>query len=431
MAGTAKPSNLGVFAWSAESSFADTSADTVSTHMILRDDAIDLSGLSRPLVDRGGVYMVMNDGEPNVPGAYGAGSFTTTFDLYGHGTTTAGALTQTNLHKLLAHVFGGADATNNGGVDAGTGDADSLNTDGGSELFTPGAMLRVGALGDGRGGGQCYAVDATTGTPNTVIDLLTGMSGAANDGDVVYAMQHIWPATVDSESILASSGATANNTLRIALKSANLQYICRGCVATAVELSGLSAGEIPQIAITWQCVAWEPISTTFLAARTTADNYPSVTAAGSLFLQAYGTSTRATDIARNFSFTVGMQTQALMGSGGASAGQNIVGWRRLPARSSISFDVEAEAVTASPTWHTYHSSDPNAITLKHVLLTLNPHDGRAIGLYFPRCRPSASVPTQNAVDNLNYVTVTLEPLATESASYASTVEIAPWVMSMG
>lgn len=438
MAGTAKSSALGVFSWSAESAFADADVDTTSTHHILRDDAIDVSGLSRPLIDRGGVYMYMNDGEPNIPGPYGLGTFVTTFDLMGHGGTAAGDLTQTNLHALLAQVFGGADATDFGGTESGTGsDADTLKPNGGSESFTPYGLLRVGSLGDGDGDGQCYAVSSVTGTPNTTVELLTEMNGAPLASAVIYAMQHVWPVTDSDNSIITSSGAAFNNTIRVLLQTANTSWLCKGCAPQSVAISGLSAGEIPQVQITWQAAYWEPSAAAFNQARTLTEYYPAPVAAGSLFYQDVGTTTRNTDSPRNVSFDPGIAVQPVMGSGGENANQQVTGYRRVPARSSISFDLEAPAVTATPEWWDYHSADPNVVAsgtapdLKHVLYTLNPFDGRAIGIYMQRCRASTSVPTQSSVDGLNYITVTLEPLAREDSSASSEIENAPWCLSMG
>lgn len=423
MAGTARTSSLGSFEWSAESSFAEDSS-TVATRMIVRDEQIDVSGLQRPLVNRGGVFQRFNEGDNDVPGAFGVGTFTTTFDLYGHGSATDGALTQTNLCKLLAHVFGGVDVSQVGGqLTTGTNDENTITST--NTTLVTGGLLRVGALGDGRAEGQLtYALDDTSD-----YELGVDLPGSPTTDDDVYAMQLVYPISDVSNADIASSGAAFNNTLRVRLQTANLQFICHGVAPQSVSVSGLSPGEMPKLSITWQAAHWEPVNATFPDATGTTDYAPAPVANGSLFLNAKGTTTRATYTPRNFALNVGLDVTPIMGPGGVHDGQNVIGYQRVPAPTTLSFDVEAEASTATPTWWDYFRTDPNSITNKHIAYLLSPTDGRAVGFYFPNCKPIEMVPTQGSVDGLNYVSLQFEALTNTDTT--SELTLSHWRMGLG
>lgn len=414
MVATARPSNLGTFEWSTESSFAEDSS-SVSNRMQLRNASVDVSSLVRELIDRGGTQQRVGEGQSNIPGPFGVSTFVTEFDLYGHGSTTAGSLTSTALTDLLAHVLGHKNTAQVGGQDDGAGDSDTLSLDGGSENLVEGALIRCGAAQDGRGNGQVYPVTSPSGTPTTSADLLVGMAAALNDNDIVYAMQVLFPVTGHADLDLVSSDASENNTLRILLSTANQQWLCHGCAPQSVSLSGLAPGEIPRISITWQCVHFEPISGTFPSATATADHAPAPVGRGSMFIQAKGTTTRsgATYQARNVAIDLGIGCTPIMGPDGVHDGQNVVGYTRTDGPCTISMDVPAEALTANPTWHDYFSTDPNSITHKHICYTLNPIDGRSVGIYLPNCKPIGNVPTQSEVESLNYVPLQFQALTND------------------
>lgn len=414
---TAMTDRLGFIAFETEDSFADAADDTYTSRIQVRDDTIDMSGLARPMMARGGARQYLNAGDFDVPGAYGVGTFSFSMDLYGHGTTTADALTTTALAQLLAHALGGLDAGNNGGVESGVGSTTtSLVTDGGSEDFADGSILRVGAHGDARGGGQAAVVASTTGTPNTAITLATAIAAAGNDGDVVYAMLMAYPISSVASAALTSSAAAFNNTLRFVLATANLQYVAKGCACTGIEISGLDAGETPSIRFTFSAAFWDAVSQTFPSATATADYAPAPVANGSVFIQAAGTTTRATYDARAVAISLGIGMQPVFGPGGANIGQNVIGWRRIPAPTTVSLSVPAEAVTATPVWWDYYSTNPNTIAAKHMLWLSAPVDGRAVSFYCPRLKPVGTIPTQASIDGLTYVPLTFEALTDESAS---------------
>lgn len=427
MAGTAQSALLGSVAWEAEAAFAQSSDDTITYRMQVRDDQIDVSNLTRELIDRGGVFQYLSEKDLAALGPFGASTFTTSHYLEGHGGTTAGSLTQTDLNRLFAHVFGNVDVTQVGTTVNTPTDADTFTVVGGTIL--DGGLIRLGALGDARGNGQFLAVD-----DNSTLQLLTAAGAAPNAADVVYAPMLVYPvSSVLSGGIVTASGAASNNTLRFRLQTGNLQFICRGCVATSVTFT-FGDGALPMVTIEWSCVAWNPVSQTFPdVSVATAAKAPAALTAGSLFLQTKGTTTRATEVATGFSVSYEQNMLPIMGTDGATAGQNIVGWRRGPSRTTVSFSVEAEAVTANPTYHDLFATDPNSQGYKHILWTGSVVDGSAIGMYFPKCRPIGNIPTQAQVEGLNFVPLQFEALTAADTDAATTNELsrAAWVLAQG
>jgi len=425
MAQVAQTSALGSVAWEAEDSFADADDDTITTRMQVRDEQIDVSGLTRELMNRGGAFQYLAEGDFDAVGAFGASTFSTSFYLHGHGGVTTGSLTQTDLCKLLAHVFGNVDVSQVGttcsaGWDANTGDVAS-----GAGLVS-GGMLRIGELGDGAAEGQYLAV--TTVATNTVT-LATDAPGSPVASDVVYVPQMLYPvSTAATAGQITSDGSTSNNTLRFLLQTANLAFVCRGCVATGVSFE-LGVGNLPRITIEWTCAAWNPVSATFPNATASASKCGSPITAGSTYLQAKGTTTRATEVEADFAMTFDTGILPLFGQGGTTEGQTIVGYRRGRNRTTVSFSVESETVTATPEWHDYFATDPNSQVAKHILWTGSVVDGRAIGIYFRNCKPIGNVPTQTPVDGLNRVAVEFECM-TDTAG-ADELRKAPWVLALG
>ena len=239
MAGTARTSSTGFVAFESEDSFADAADDTYTTRLQVRDGSLNLAGLARPLVNRGGVFQRLNEGDADIPGAFGLGTFSFRHDLHGHGSATTGALTETDLAKLLAHAVGNSAWSQVGGLlTTGTNDTNTLTST--NTTLLEGGLLRVGALADGRAGGQgTYALDATSS-----YELGVDLPGSPTTADSVRAMGLIYPVS-GGTTILTSSGATSNNTLRFVLATANLQYVCRGCACTRLTIGGLAPGELP------------------------------------------------------------------------------------------------------------------------------------------------------------------------------------------
>lgn len=421
---TAHSSMTGFVAWEAEDSFADAADDTYTTRIQVRDDAIDVSGLQRALLDRGGTFQRFGEGDAMVPGPFGVSTFKTTLDAYGHGSATNGALTEPNLAKLLAHVFGNSVWSQVGGLlTTGTNDANTLTST--NTTLLAGGLIRVGAKGDTRADGQ-GSVAAGASSP---YELDVDLPGAPTTADAVRAMGLIYPISDPTSGILTSSAAASNNSLRFVLATANLQFAARGCACTRAALTGIGPGGYPRWELDWGSAHWNPVSQTYPSATATADKAPAPVANGSLFIQAKGTTTRATYEPRDISFEIGHEIVPIRGPGGENTGQDVVGWVRVPRRSVLNVTLDAEAVTASPTWHTLFATDPNSITMRHILYTMNTVDGRALALYLPNARPIGQVPSQSRFNDMNTVTLQFEALTNTVTTNALT--LSAWRLGMG
>jgi hypothetical protein len=415
---------VGFVAFQAESSFANTSSDAYTTRVIPRDGSVDLSGLARPMVERPLVSQYLNSGSAPVPGAFGAGTFSFTLDLHGHGLTAAGSLTAHSLQTLLGHALGAANSAQVGGaLTSGAHSTTSLVST--NTTLAAGGLLRVGALGDGRANGQA----TVSTTASSAYTLGVALPATPNTGDIVYPMLMAHPISSSASTQLTSSGASTNNTLRFVLASGNLQFVARGCACTGITISGTNPGEMPQIQFTFSAAAWGPVSQTFPSATSATDYAPAPATAGSVFLQAKGTSTRATVSAREFAVSIGIGMQPVFGPGGSTSGQNIVGWTRVPAQTTVSLSVPSEAATATPTYWDLFRTDPNSATARHLLWLSAPVDGRAVAFYFPKLRPIGNIPTQSEIDGLAYVPLQFRADTDEAGS--DSLRRANFVVGMG
>jgi hypothetical protein len=366
----AAPSQLCAIEYAPETAFAEDSS-TFATHRIPIVGAVDCSGLVWAKEDSGRAEQYRQGGSQHVLMGQ-AGSFTTKLDLCGHGTTTAGSPTLDAIETFLGYVFGNValSATASTTLTGGTG----------------------GISADTRGNGQFHAI-ATHST--TTLTLLTGMNGAPTNGDVLYPAAMIYPSETPSSGL---NGTTPG--LRFRLLTANLQYACHGCYPTAVSLTGLNSGERPQIEITWAVSRWTPVSATFPSAVTSNQYNPAPIAAGSLFVAAVGTATRAVKTYRNFSVNYTLGIEPLLGPGGVSAYQSVVGCRRTVDQISLSWTEDADAATASPVLQGLATGT----TSYHVLWTGSVTAGSSVGMYFPKICFKAP-PTQKADGNLNRLTI--------------------------
>jgi hypothetical protein len=377
----ANPGALGAITYESEASFGvDTT--TFSTLRLPITAPVDASGLVHNKVDSERVVQYRNDGSAWILGTMG-GSFKTKFHLPGHGSATTGAITLTGVETLLGYVFG--NAASNGAGTTFTGGTASVPLTTSSGTLSAGGIIFAGALGDARGGGQAAAISTHSGTS---LNLLTAIGAAPSNGDVCYSSVNIYPSE--------SPTSTTVTSLRFLLQTANLMYECHGCFPTAVAISGLNAGELPAIEITWAVAWWRYSTSTFPSTVATETANPSAVAAGSLFTNDVGTATRATRTYRNFSidYTLGMET--LKGPGGVNAYQDIVGCRRTPDRIKVSWTEDADAATTTPVLPGYGT----ATTKKHMLWTSATAPGSRIAIYLPQVCIT-NVATQKVDSNLN------------------------------
>jgi hypothetical protein len=430
MAGTTQVSLLGALAWQEETSFA-ANVSTFNKALRVRDAVLDLSGIVQAIIPRGGVFNRPNQGDFHIPGPFEAPTLTFTMDLYGHGAvTTAGALAQTPLARLLGNAIGNATADAIGGdLTAGAHSAtDFVST---NVTATNGDIFRIGALGDGRAEGQMVVVDSQAGTTFT---SSMAMPGTPDDGesDKAFAMQMIYPEDALASMHLTSDGSTSNNTLRFIVTTGNQQWVLTGCALTTIAFNGLNTAELPSVTFTFTAAYWADIDIAFpVVASVPADFAPAPTAAGSFFIQDEATTTRVTDKIRNFGLTIEHQMLPTIGSETANENQTITGWVRGMSRPTITFDVEAQDATAAPTWSAFWNTDPNDAVFKHVGYLLNPTDGRAVAFSFPRMRISGDRPTQNDLEGMAYVTVNFEGVEGDRSVTDTTLFGAAWRLALG
>ncbi len=385
------PSTLSALEYAPETSFAEDSS-TFATHRIPVLDAIDPSGLvhSKEMAGRVGQYMQNGGGGYVLMGQ--EGSFTTKLDLTGHGTTTVGSPTISAMETFLGYVFGNVSASMPVSTTITGGTAASPTTTA-SGTFSAGALCAVGALGDGDGDNQLYAI----GTHNaTTLNLLTALNGAPVNGAVLRSAAMFHP----YESPFGIGVTSTVPGLRFRFLSSNLHYAAHGCAPTGWTLSGLSPGERPQITVTWGVARWSAVSATFPSSVSTTTNNPAVVAAGSLFVNDVGTSTSAKRTHRNLTIDVSGGMQAARGPGGVSAYQTIQGWDRMPLTIKWSWIEDADATTASPVLQGYGTGTTN----KHILATLSATAGTQVGFYSPNVCVS-SVPVQfnnNGINSMKF-----------------------------
>lgn len=404
----ANPGALGAITYETEASFGvDTT--TFSTLRLPITAPVDASGLVHNKVDSERVVQYRNDGTQWILATMG-GSFKTKMLLPGHGSSTSGSPTLTGLETLLGYVFGNVALSASASTTATAGTAASWTT-AASGTFSAGGIMFGGALSDARGNGQAHVISTHSATTMT---LLTASVGAPNNGDVIYPAAMIYPSE--------SPTSTSVTSLRFLLQTANLMYECHGCYPTAVSISGLNAGELPTIEITWAVAWWRYSTSTFPSAVATETHNPSPVAAGSLFLNDSGTSTRATRTYRNFSidYTLGIET--LKGPGGVNAYQDIVGCRRTVDKIKVSWTEDADAATTTPVLPGYGT----ASTFKHLLWTSATTAGARIAMYMPRVAVSV-VATQKIDQNLNRLTC--EGMAYTGGTTTNDLTLSAWRMA--
>lgn len=389
------PSALGAIEYEAETNFGED-VTTFATHRIPHRGRVDASGLRHDKIDSERVVQYRNDGTQWVLMAMG-GSFKTLLDLPGHGTTTAGSPTVDALETFLGYVFGNT-ALSSGTSTTLTGGTATVPTTTAAGTFSAGGLCVIGALGDGRGNGQMHAI-ATHVVLN--LTLLTAMDGAPLNGDILYPVGMMYTSEGPTAAGLLGSGATPG--LRFRLLTGNLRYECHGCYPTAVSLSGFSPGGRPQIEITWAVSWWRYTTATFPSVVASNTYNPAATAAGSVFLNDFGTATRVKRAVRDFRIDYSLGMVPLEGPGGANQYQKCVGCRRTPDKIKVSWTEDADAATTTPVL----PGKATAQTFQHLLATLSTAAGSRIGFYFRRLAVT-TVPIQSDNGGINRLSVEAE-----------------------
>lgn len=389
---TANPASLHSLLFEAESSAANWAEGTSTfANRVPLVAPVELA-LTHPMVPSEQVNQRRQEGGKHVLMIQG-GSFTTTIDWFGHGSTMVGSPTVHDTETLLGIVFGNV-ALSLTTSDTLTGGTASAPTTTGASGVSPGGLVRIGTGGisaDGDGNGQGYP---SSGHASNTLTMLVDLDGAPANGQVLYPVVQFYPST--------SPTSTAVVGTRFRFLSGNYQYDCHGCYPTAVTITGLNPGQRPQFQITWGVSRWTYANATFPTTVTETRAVPAPIAAGSLHVQTPGTTTRNKIKCRAFSidWTIGHEVEH--GDGGVSVHQTISGVRRTGDMIKVSFTADADATTTTPVipgWFT-------ANTAKSIMWTGSCTDGSAVMAWFPNVCPSDGVPVQVADQNLNRVVFT-------------------------
>jgi hypothetical protein len=376
-----KASALGAALYINESTFGQDATPTIRMPII---DPVDLSNFSHEKLAPNRTVQYLQDDTDHITGPQ-EGTFRTRFYLTGHGSATSGSTSLTSLATLLQYVFGAAAVSAASGTTFTGGTATTPITVA-SATFSAGSLCRAGVFGDGRGGGQFHAVQ-THSTTNLI--LLTGMAVAPTNGDVCHSAE-----LISVLELPASLSAVTGISWR--LFTANLQVDAHGCYASNITLTLPVNGGLPIIEIEWRASWWEFISETFPNAASQEEFMPAPAGpSGSVFLQTFGTATRATRTTTAFTVSIATNIVPVDAPGGVGQYQKCVGARRNPMEITVEWEEEAPSASTTP------QSDTDWDEKKHLLYTLNSVAGRAVGVYFPCLRPIANRPTQNSTDGQN------------------------------
>jgi hypothetical protein len=406
-----KSSQLGALLYATESSFGET---TTTTGIRLRPIGQVAYDLQHPGSKIDILKQRPNEGVPYVRGPMG-GSLSFTLNLTGLGGTAAGAAPASALSVLLGYVFGTV-ATGLATGDTATGGTAAVPTMTGATGTTAGGMVRIGAKGDTRGDGQWVAVGTHSGSNLT---LLTAAPAAPNNGDVVYASRMVYPSQ-------APGTYETLQSVRFRFQSAQQQYVCHGCYPTAAEFN-IEVGQIPTVRLTYAVSWWEEVNETFPDATSVQDHAAAPVTGGSMFINAVGTTTRNTVVARSVSMTVGMNNQGEMGVGGYDEHQAIVGCNRGPADVTVEMVVDSEAAGTNTYGALFDVSENSRIN-RHALYSMSVGDGRAVGIYWPNL---AMVDKPTQFDDGGVLRRRLRFEAQTGTTTTSDLTLSPWRLALG
>lgn len=390
---TARPEILSAFSTEPEASWAEDVDIWGTRHEIIGKPTLSLNQ-ERIAQDTSRQYR--EEAKAGVLGPRG-GTVSVTYALTGHGGTTAGALTETDIATILSRFFGGINVADSGDtVGSATSASQFAPT---AETYSAGALIRVGAIGDGRCEGQWAAVnDGSTAT------MLTALPATPNAADVIYTSQVVFPTETPAGDAIAS--------MRMLVQTANKQYKLRGVYPMSGTIQGNNTGEAPTITIEYGISWFDYANEVFPNLTSTDAKDSSIVSNGTVFIQDVGTVTRDTHCVRSWSIDIAFEVAPLSGCNAVNEYQITTGAVRTKCAASLTITVDAEA----PGTETFGDKF-RAGTLQHILIGLSVADGKALALYFPNCR-IPSHPVQVGSDGLNRETVTFEALTGPNKSTA-------------
>lgn len=383
---TANSSRLQCLLWDDEASWGENVASMAGAKKLTIIEPIDVSGLTHEMIEPGRVQQYLQETTAGIPGVMG-GSFSFKVYLCGHGSTTAGAITLSDLENLMGWVLGAVKSAPADGTTVNGGGSTTINVvTTASATFAAGQLFRVGAKGDAGADGQWNVVNT-----HTLTDLGTRVAFAAAPANaaVVYTAANVH--TSEAASGSAISG------YRFQIFTANHQYLCHGCFPTGITFAGLNPGEVPSATITIGVSWWEPTADTFPETTALTVHTPSPIAAGSFNLQTHGTTTRNALSIRSFDLAVQLGVAPLVGPDSTNAYQSIVGARRVPSTITATVTLDAGAASTTPTYPVAWLTN----SAHHILYSMSTQNGSAMAVYLSRVFYRAQKPTQFDDGGLN------------------------------
>lgn len=420
MALTANPSHPGVLLCADESSFGESSTTFDERVPIINPVEEITSGLDQQMIESSRTLQYLNDDAHGFRGVYDV-SFPIEMWVTGHGSTTAGAISATQLATNLGRWIGNSAATADGGtVATSPTDADTFSLT--SVTCADGGLMRIGAIGDSRGEGQFYRFDDASSPSDPIV--LNALAGTPNEGDVVYAAEWIYP----NENPLAAG--TAVTTERYQVGTANQGYQIHGCYCQSIDLVDWGPqGGPPRVRANMRGARWA-VDTSFTFPDTTSvDTFAAApVAGGSFFLNTVGTTNRSVYDIRDFQATIRLETYPVMGPGATDARQTIIGVRRGRCQLEFSIVLDREA-QGTDTWGDVWNTSANSRSYYHMMYTLSAEDGTAVGLYCPKVEIIGSRPVQSNVQGLNRQQVFFR--AVTGGTTDTALEMANFVIALG
>lgn len=383
------PSRLAELSYESEASFAvDTS--TFATHRLPILEALTLD-LKHDNLRPEFVGQYLQDNFAPITSTMAGSSFTFRMYLAGHGAATSGATSVDAVETFIGLLLGNTALVSASAGTTLTGGTAAVPTTTASGTFAAGSLARIGTLGDTDGNGQFVAIGTHVANDLT---LLTEIDGAPQNGAVLYSAVN--------QYIPEDPTDVAVTSLRFRYQTGNLKYQMHGCYPMSIKITGLNTGQIPVMEVQMGVARFSLTTGGTFPSTVTSNNYtPAANAAGSLFAQTVGTTTRSLRTFRDLTIDITYGHTALEGPGGVGAYQTVVGCVRQPWTVVWSWTEDADAATTTPALNTLFESTTGI----HLLLTLSTIATKAMGFYTPRAFAYGARPIQFQDNGVNRLRV--------------------------
>lgn len=400
--------------YNTEASFAEV-ATTFGTALPLIE-AMDLSGLARDMPEQPIVRSRPWQGTQHVLMPWEGKSVKAKFRMTGLGASALGAIPSSDLATFLGLIVGNVANGLATGTTA-TGGTAAVPTTTAASGVAAGAMVRVGAIGDTRGGGEFLAASAHA---SNSLTLLMAAAAALNSGDVIGASKMIYP------YCLTPSQFEQGTSFRLRVLTSNGKYDLRGCFPlSAPRFTGVDIGGVPEFEIDIGVAAVVTNTDTFPSATVPQRHASSPVTNGTFQFQVVGTTTRAVKTIREISFELGFSGEGIKGPGGAHEGQVYQTWRRKAGYAGLEFVVDNDGPN---TMRALATADAISRSSYQALWSMNCADGRGFAIYWPNLK-FAGEPLQ--INHAGYNRERVRMTAHLGGTLTTDLTASPWRMAMG